>query len=185
MRPGVGRQLAWWLLPSLQLDPVHPASQRQPAAKTRPRQPGEGPGGARAVRAGSPSYSCLPRDPTHSLCKAHAGCSWRGRSPACCRQRPARSAPCTGSAPPHRSHGRCSQAAGSGARAHTPQLTRGVDSATCCPGCRGTWCVKRGQGSGHPQLTPLTPRPIAPGDCRSPLPLLQPFTGSSHPDNLF
>lgn len=37
-----GRRLASGLLPSLQLDPVHPASQRQPAAKTRPRKPGEG-----------------------------------------------------------------------------------------------------------------------------------------------
>lgn len=56
MCPGAGL----WLLPSLQLDPVHPASQRQPAAKTRPRRSGEGPGrtgqgelGAR-VRAASP-----------------------------------------------------------------------------------------------------------------------------------
>lgn len=114
-----------------------------------PRQDREGQVRAQADlgrESWEPGESCLPRALTHSLCTARAGCSWRGRSPACRRRCPARSAPSTGSAPPHRCRGRCSQVAGSGAYAHTPQWTHFGDSATCCPRCKGTvfeeklWC---------------------------------------------
>ena len=136
-----------------------------------------GPGG----RSWEPSSELPPRAPTHPLCKARAGCSWRGHSPARRRQHPARSALCTGNAPPHRSRGRCSQAAGSGAHADTPQWTRGGHSATCSPGCRGTCYVKRGLNAGHPQPIPQSPYYSPQGVPLSPISLFQPFIGSSHP----
>lgn len=67
MCPGAGEGLAWWLLPSLQLDPVHPASQRQPAAKTRPRRSGEGPGRARQGELGAQVRADSP-EPSLTLC---------------------------------------------------------------------------------------------------------------------
>lgn len=57
-------------LPSLQLDPVHPASQQQTAAKTRQRRPGEdGAGWGRG--AGGAGQSSFPR--AHSL-SVHSPC---------------------------------------------------------------------------------------------------------------
>lgn len=138
----------WQLSPSLQLDPVHPASQRQPAAKARPWKPGEDKGMSLAWESWGPAStppSCGL--PTHSLCTAHAGCSWRGHSPARCRHHPARSGRCIHNGHPHRSHGHCSWVAGSGVHAHTLQWKRGGDSATCCPGCGG-FTVRRGLGLG-------------------------------------
>ena len=138
----LSRSVCRQLSPSLQLDPVHPASQWQPATKARPQRLGKDTGGSLAWASWGPARappSCGL--PTHSLCTAHAGCSWRGHSPARCRPRPARSGWCIHSGHPHRSHGHCSRVAGSAVHAHTPQWTLGGDSATCCPGSdlKGNW----------------------------------------------